>query len=58
MGVEYKTSIKKLTADNTGTNYVELLNGTGNEFVTNFFVSAATILQRANEIRQAIENPS
>lgn len=41
MGVEYKTSIKKLTADNTGTNYVELLNGTGNEFVTNFFVSAA-----------------
>lgn len=40
MGVEYKTSIKKLTASNTDTNYVELLNGTGNEFVTNFFVAA------------------
>jgi hypothetical protein len=40
MGIEYKTSIKKLTAANTGTNYVELLSGTGSEFVTNFFVTA------------------
>jgi hypothetical protein len=40
MGTEFKTSVKKLTASTTGTNYIELLAGTGSEFVTNFFVTA------------------
>lgn len=40
MGTEFKTNIKTLTATNVGTNYVELLSGTGSEFVTNLFVTA------------------